>query len=415
MAVKKGVFEDYIKEREQANLSDILKERAQYTHNRVFDPLPTQKQKTNGKTVDKRNSEPNTNGRQTVDKRNSEPNTNDLQADKVEVISKITVDKRNSESDTIDRQTVDNVPPKGSLSKLCGAQRKIVIAIYKNCRINASKTTQELTLDHLLSLTGLKKSTIKTSIFRLKRKRYLFLVEYKDGRAGWSKYSLSKELFNDLLHHENGNLVLNNDLQTVDKRDSEPGSKPSTNSLSSSNNNIITTTTKNTDLPEEWSNINFSSLKEIGFSVTQLKQLYLQNTNVPEAVQESINHFAYGIKNNPNVERYVKDGKALNVLMGVLRKGMNWSEPKYESPKDKALRELMERKKLEKERREKIIDELITLEFDDWRESLEEDEIKVILPENVYKGTLDGAKITGLRNYYRNEILIPRLKKEGML
>ena len=48
----------------------------------------------------------------------------------------------------------------------------------------------------------------------------------------------------------------------------------------------------------DWKKINFEPLIEIGFSQTQLKQLATQNLNTPEIVQESINHFAFGLKNN---------------------------------------------------------------------------------------------------------------------
>ena len=83
MAIKKGVFDEYVKARETSSLSSILHKKAKYTHNRVFDPIPStskEKDKKESKNRDKNISihetRLNTNDTQTVDKLDSKPRTN---------------------------------------------------------------------------------------------------------------------------------------------------------------------------------------------------------------------------------------------------------------------------------------------------------------------------------------------------
>lgn len=165
-------------------------------------------------------------------------------------------------------------------------------------------------------------------------------------------------------------------------------------------------------LPEEWKKIDFFQLRIINFSETQLIQLYEGNLNSPDIIQESINHFAFGLENNEKFKAYKEP---LNVLMGVLRKGGAWIEPNYESPKQKALRDFVEQKKKEKENYDAIIQALAEIEFPSWKKTLSEDNIKLIVPADVLKVNLAPAITAVLRKYYIEKILLPRLIQEGMI
>lgn len=100
-------------------------------------------------------------------------------------------------ANTSPRPTVTIASKKG-LSSLVGVQRKMVIAMYESMKLNNSFQTQELTISKIANMTGEKAGVIKTNLYRLKQKGLLFLVEYKDGRGGWGKYSLDEELLRDL-------------------------------------------------------------------------------------------------------------------------------------------------------------------------------------------------------------------------
>ena len=113
MVVKKKVFDEYIKARENSRAASTSIRKSKYTYNKVFDPMDVSEKKT-PLEVEKTKDKAPENGRQTVDKRYSQPGTNG-------------------------RQTVDNFALTTSFPNLCGAQRKIVVAIYKNCKINCCK------------------------------------------------------------------------------------------------------------------------------------------------------------------------------------------------------------------------------------------------------------------------------------
>jgi len=62
----------------------------------------------------------------------------------------------------------------------------------------------------------------------------------------------------------------------------------------------------------------------------------------PEIIQDVIHRFSYSLNHNEKVKNY---SDPLNVLMGVLHKGKRWNEPNYSSPKDLALRQMVEEKR----------------------------------------------------------------------
>jgi len=204
----------------------------------------------------------------------------------------------------------------------------------------------------------------------------------------------------------------NNSIEMIGNIKEQLGNKIDSKSSIYSSSNNITTTTKKTNLPENWLSIDLEPLKGIRFSLIQLKQLHAKSLNTPEVIQESINHFAYGLENNPKVKQY---SDPLNVLMGVLRKGGSWFEANYESPQDKALREFTAYKKAQKEQREKMISDLVDIEFPEWERSLTESQRNTLLPESLLTSKIKAPVIAYLRQHFIKQVLMPRLVKEGLV
>ena len=129
------------------------------------------------------------------------------------------------------------------------------------------------------------------------------------------------------------------------------------------------------DLPEEWQRINYHLLDDLHFKEHHLVSLYKLNILESETVQESINHFAYGMKNNP--ENYTKYTDPLKVFIGRLRKGEQWTESTYRSPKEIAIEELKEKRKEEKKKISdetcKLVDGLEQESYQKWFYSLKEE------------------------------------------
>jgi len=313
-------------------------------------------------------------------------------------------------------QTDNKVVTKTPFSTLVGLQKNIVIFFYKECNKNRSKFTKPLTLEYIADHVKTKTGTVKMTIRRLEMKGSIIRKEFKNGRSGWTKYELPNDIFHEVLQLESDNKVVTNWEQTDNKVGTKLVTKPITTPLSSSisYNNTTTENKENFEkvdllatLPKDWLKINFNPLHEIGFSETQLCQLAEENLNTPEIVQESINHFAFGLANN---EKYKEYTNPLNVLMGVLRKGQRWFEQGYEDPQDKILREILEEKKQRKEKREQMIKELVDLEFPEWEKKLSQEEVEAIVPFHARK--IRGARTSMLRVHFTEKVLLPRLAQE---
>lgn len=302
-----------------------------------------------------------------------------------------------------------------SFSNLVGLQRKLVLFIHETRQTIFNQNTNPLSMDCIADQCKVNKHAARKAIQRLEQKKIIIRTAFKVGRGGWTQYKLSEEIIQEILMFKNQNCepIVS---QTRAKPGTEPKTEPKTKPLSSSsyinNLNINKTTTTADDeknfLPEEWLKIDTSPLEHIFFSTTQLRQLV--DKNIPDVVQESINHFSYEILQEP--EKYKKP---LNVFMGVLRQGNAWAAPSgYEAPKDRALREYTERKKAENEKRNQFVSELMDLEFPHWQSQLSNQDLERIVPEDVRSSRLVAAKTSVLKNYFREQVLIPRLKTEGL-
>ncbi len=297
--------------------------------------------------------------------------------DKVETNRRQTRDKvetqLETELETKWRQTRDKNEIEISFLSIAGNERQLILYIYFLCKKMLDRITMPLSIEHLEHACKIKKTSIKKSIQRLEKKNILIRENFKDGRGGWTRYSLSKKIYEEILHTEDSSLKNINWRQTEDKVESKPETELETRISSSSSvlNNKITTTTsclENSNeltLSQEWENTDISFLAEIGFSKHHLKQIVNQNKISYEEVQESIYAFAFDLKQNGK-------GKALktsplNYFMGILRSGIPYAPPSnYKSPKEIAMEKLLEQKKAEKERIKKLEDEIIQHEFEDW-------------------------------------------------
>jgi hypothetical protein len=301
------------------------------------------------------------------------------------------------------QQSGNKVATKMHFSSLVGLQRAIIIFLYQECKKIRGKTTNSITLNHIALCMETSSNSIKTTIQRLETKRCLIRKEYKNGRGGWAKYEIPENIFREIVDYETDNKLTTKWQQTDNKVATKLTTELATTPYSSSiilNNNKTTTTT----LPKEWENIDLEPTNHIGFSKTQLEQLYTTNKCHPDVIQESIYHFAFALKNNEKIKAHKNP---LNMFMGVLRKGHAWIESGYESPKDSALRKILEQKKAETEKRNAMINELFELEFNKWFGGYSEQELETL----YYKlNPTGGFKYQGKDHIPSKSILINYFK-----
>jgi hypothetical protein len=204
---------------------------------------------------------------------------------------------------------------------------------------------------------------------RLTEKNLLIRLPGERGRNGCCKFRIHENIVKICFS------FFNDAPCDINQIRNEIGNGNGSNVAYSSSNSIINTTTA---LPQNWEQIEISSLSSIGFSKTQLLQLFEKQASNPDVIQESINHFAFGLENNPKIKMYPDP---LNVFMGVLRKGGAWIEKTYISPKEKAMTDLLELKRREAERMQELEKKLIEEEFKIWLAKLDSVE-----KENILKG-----------------------------
>lgn len=315
---------------------------------------------------------------------------------------------KETHQETIGKQLDINLDPTTAyhqLIKLAGVQKNILnfvvdISMVRKCFETGPIETSTIAL-YTKSSTGV----VKISIKRLIDKGFISRNKGKQAKGGYINLSISEDIFNAVTEQRKKYNSISNSADLI----SSIRYQLDNESLYSSNSNIKTNTTKKAEqLPDEWQVINFDALSHIGFNKTQVKQLI--DKSDPELVQESINHFAYGIEYNPKFQKYEDP---LNVLMGVLRKGQGWFEKDYRSPKEIAQQQLFEWKRAEVERKKVQEDEAYKLALNEWQQTLTLIQITEIAPNKKMTGdiTPQSAKLS----LYFKEKIWPELKQEYLL
>ncbi len=276
-------------------------------------------------------------------------------------------------------------------------EKDLLKLIFEQCSNNCSLISPAISTEEIRNALNISPERVRNLIFRIVKKGGVTIKQHKSGQNAFRKFELSKSLYQAIIDEQSYEL----------KKAHTSLANPLAASSHISNSIYINKTI--TDLPEEWKKINYEELIPLGFSETQLHQLFAGKFTTPEIVQESINHFAYGFQNNEKTKAYIEP---LNVFMGVLRKGQRWCEANYISPQEKALKQLIEDKKEQKEKQEKMVKELAELEFPEWRKNLSEEEIKLIVPKNIVNMAL--AEPT-LRLHFLEKVLTPRLLENGII
>ena len=280
-----------------------------------------------------------------------------------------------------------------TLENLRGNPLKIIQYLFAIATYEGECTTRKVTLSELMQALEISRDSARTGLRFLLKNNLLVRINFQPGKTGWSQYSIKKSLFLEITDAQKKGSI--NPILIASQYRTEKGSN--------SSSNIITTTIETID-PLSWEDVDVEPVAEIGFSVKHLLQLKQKNS--PQVVQESINHFAFGLEFNNNTMKY-KD--PVNVLMGVLRKGGAWIEPNYKSSQEIAQERLLEQKRAEHARLAKMHEELLKMEFDEWLLTIDDkkksDLVKdrpgmTSLPTGLREKTLRGY----LWEYFKNEI-----------
>lgn len=339
------------------------------------------------------------------------------------------------------------------IKKLKGAQLNVLTRlIYYQTNevnlegINTKELSKKCNTSYYNTKTALHRLCSKKLVKRLKGKKawYGFIKFYvfKETIASYNDQFL--EYFNSIYNNSNyiTNITIDENKKKNNHKDKEvidnlSEFKLDQNNSKNTNNNCLkenntdfsnltshqseSTTPSNADpesrnkkltydqLPEEWQNINYHLIEDLHFKPHHLITLYKLNALGPETIDESIRHFAYGIRHNP--DNYKKYTDPLKVFYGSLRKGRPWTESTYKSTKEIATEELIQQKKQAKrklaDQQCELIDNLEKETYSKWYLSLTDEQKKEIREEH-------SRKHNNIYSYYDEKIFKLHYSKEVM-
>jgi hypothetical protein len=423
MALRKGMFESYVKERETPVVLTKTSDGSKYSHNRVFDEPESLKKTLANQDISSINhnkkdleaaslpsssiskatnsleqtssdiriksnliqlgeiaesqSKPNTNATQTKHKVDTnltqELNTNSIQSKHSAIIngvsqtqSKHKVDtKLNTQKTQSAHKAHTNLTQSAHISTLVGVQRLILLFIFDECKKARSHITEPLSITHIASSLEVPSGSIKTSIARLCEKAFLIINGFKNGRGGWSTYEIPANTYNELLQMETRHKLHTNKTQTTHKLDTKLNTQPNTNASSSSSNLINTTTTELTD---DWI-FDITPYARFGFMPSHIKQLAPLGVISANEVEQSLIEFCFDFDNNSLPK--IKTSK-INFLMGLLRSGHSYVSEEYKSEQEQLITEMAKRLK-EKQK------SFVKAEFITWEAGLTKEEKEALM------------------------------------
>lgn len=361
-------------------------------------PTPKKLETNRGQSADKLK----TKQRQTEDKTRDKLKTKTK--DKSSVFNE-TRDKVESKPRTLPetkwRQTEDKLETKCNIFQLVGLQKKLLILIYESCVKNQDRLSAPLTIEHLSQSSVSTTSSVKKTIQRLEKSGFLVREKFKNGRGGWTVYSLPKSVFQDLLHNETRDKVRTDRGQSGDKVESQLETEPRTKlpSSSSSNFNNKTTTTE-TDVDNFLNDTGFQMdveiLKLTNSQLAQIQQLVASTPISQELVKESVRDLAFDVENGKEFKK-----GPLNALFWNLRRGQGY----FSEERSQFFNKQLEISKQKLAARQAEVEKAFEEEFETWKQALSKEKMEKLLKDLSGVGRSEAVQRALLKNHYEQTVV----------
>ncbi len=294
---------------------------------------------------------------------------------------------------------------------LVGNDRNVMLALFLDARQQGSTKTSTFSRATLAARLGLSYEAVRSSIKRLLQFGILEKVESSKGGPGaWVLVRFSQRVFQEinLTESQLSQNQVTNPVKSESQLSHQPGQTSSSSSSFVLNKDLKTTTDEPelindgmTQLSPEWRLVDVTPLAEIGFTQTHLLQIIRQGKLSASEVQDSIHFFAFDLKRNGKGKEL--NGPPLNYFMGILRKCIPYAPPEnFESPADEARRRTREFKERKERERQTEEQQLLNLDFTEWRRGLPESEVLKILPE--FARNPGPIQDSALKEYFKTNI-----------
>ena len=208
------------------------------------------------------------------------------------------IEKQSPNNDSIIRQPLD-------INHLVGKEKTLLCYIVSLCKNRASLETETVPSDELKNLLEVDNNGLANIVFRVKDKGFLSITEQKKGRVSWRKFSVPKEIYEQILRKglENDIVINRNTYQKpLDNALENPSYSSSSLNISKNYNHI--------EIPE--------NVSDIGFGGRHISQILEMNKLTEIELQDSLYHFSEDLKTG--LKTRVKTSP-LALLIGILRNG----------------------------------------------------------------------------------------------
>lgn len=242
-------------------------------------------------------------------------------------------------------------------SSLHGSQLDILRFIIDFCKENGGDDTGKIRMADCAVILGISKELARKSFGRLCEKGIIKKLKTQRGNGGFSDFKVDEidEIRTFLAKKTKS-------AQSPDMQCGELSAK-------------LEIEPENINLPLEWQKINVHPLQDIGFGRQHLKQLLSLELS-PEVIQESIYHYAFDLKHNPDLIKKIKTSK-IAFFIGSLRKNHIYSMPdNYKSPQDLALEKVLKSLNHNKQSEEHLKEIIFFAKFNEWYKNLSNQDIE---------------------------------------
>jgi hypothetical protein len=293
------------------------------------------------------------------------------------------------------------------LTRLSGLQEKLFNYALELCLSKDSSCTGFISTFEMANIMGCSYESAKVTLKRLIKKGLIIRLKGKASKGGFINLEIPKEIKLIALDIKKSNGLGN---KPGNKLGNNPGNEPGNNLGNNNflnNSSLINTTIEN----EEW-NLNFEPLAYIGFTKESLMEIVHKNArrHTPQVIQEAIYAFAHDLEKK--VVKIRQGSTPLQFFIGVMISSLyNPVSVDYINPEEQALQIYLERRQAAKERNKKVDDELRTEHFNQWEQSITEEERDNILPEDAKNSPVKSHARSCLTKHHRENVW-PMIRNE---
>jgi hypothetical protein len=283
-------------------------------------------------------------------------------------------------------------------------QKEILLRIYNEMQKSVDRMTPPMSLQHFGQSLGKADSkgfeSLRIVTLRLQKMGLLSRPVVKNGRGGWTRYSLPQTVYAEIREAETRNEPVINPEQTRNK----PVTKPVMTDLSSSRDLIIkeSTSTQPVDNSAWVTSIDMSAVEPAGVTRSVLLRcLDLYPAIQPEKLEDLVFRFGEYLK---EPKTHVQNARGFFISLAEQLSRGQVPLDHIEAPSERLMREYVERKKEAKARFAEIEQKAFEFELETWLETLTPAEKLAAVPETPILKPGTPAYFAILKNHFAANI-----------